>query len=513
MSASETVAMGREENKIRVSERIRTIVGLILILSVGFALRLADFDDPPLDFHGTRQLRSLILARDFYVRSLPDADPTLSALSRDLSALETYEPPILERVLASGYRMIGCEDWRLGRVFSALFWTVAGFFVWLCARRLGARAGAWAALAVMFFFPMSVVMSRSIQPDPWMCAWITASIWAGLRWRENGRRRDAILTALFGGTATLIKAFAGFFIAGILLGVFAARLREDGFRARAIETVGVGLAAVAPSLIYAAALTPGRSGDFLSFWVVSLSGMILDPGFYADWLAMLKGLITLPAIFLSGLSLLSAERGKALVIGGAWAGYLAYGLTVPYQITTHEYYSMMIYPLCAISLAPLFELLWKKYGEGSRLRRCAAAAICCAGAFYGGYVAVGRLRAADYRLEPASWRRAGEAVPADASLIGLTGDYGMRLNYYGWRRLALSWRTAGDERLFSAAGRGESDFEALFTALTAGQDYFFVSALNELAAQPELLERLEGYEIAAEGNGYILYDLRRVKEP
>ena len=32
-------------------------------------------------------------------------------------------------------------------------------------------------------------------------------------------------------------------------------------------------------------------------------------------------------------SLLSAERGKALVIGGAWAGYLAYGLTVPYQIT------------------------------------------------------------------------------------------------------------------------------------------------------------------------------------
>ena len=152
MSASETVAMGREENKIRVSERIRTIVGLILILSVGFALRLADFDDPPLDFHGTRQLRSLILARDFYVRSLPDADPALSALSRDLSALETYEPPILERVLASGYRMIGREDWRLGRVFSALFWTVAGFFVWLCARRLGARAGAWAALAVMFFF-------------------------------------------------------------------------------------------------------------------------------------------------------------------------------------------------------------------------------------------------------------------------------------------------------------------------------------------------------------------------
>ena len=64
----------------------------------------------------------------------------------------------------------------------------------------------------------------------------------------------------------------------------------------------------------------------------------------------------------------------------------------------------------------------------------------------------------------------------------------MRLNYYGWRRLALSWRTAGDERLFSAAGRGGSEFEALFTALTAGQDYFFVSALNELAAQPELLE-------------------------
>ena len=78
---------------------------------------------------------------------------------------------------------------------------------------------------------------------------------------------------------------------------------------------------------------------------------------------------------------------------------------------------------------------------------------------------------------------------------------------------ATSGEVNSDERLFSVAGRGESDFEALFTALTAGQDYFFVSALNELAAQPKLLERLEGYEIAAEGNGYILYDLRRVKEP
>lgn len=492
--------------------RIIELLILILILSIGFAIRLADLDDPPLDFHGTRQLRSMILARDFYLRSQPDADAETVALSGDLSALESYEPPIMERILAAVYRLIGREDWRLGRIFSALFWTAGAFFVWLSSRRLNENGGGFGAVLMMLFFPMSVIMSRSIQPDPWMCAWIMAAVWAALRWSEEDSARWMTLTAFFGAAAILVKAFAAFFIAGLMVGVFFARFGKSSIGKNILCCVAVGLGALAPSLVYYAVFMPGRSGDFVSFWMCSLGGMIFDSGFYADWLAMLKGLITLPMIVAALLGLTLLPRSKAAPVAGLWFGYLAYGLTVPYQITTHEYYSLMIYPLTAVSTAPLLGLVWRTARNYGRTRMAAMAVILGTAAFYGGYVAIGKLRAVDYALEPASWTRAGAAIPTDGRVIGLTGDYGMRLNYYGWRRLDENWPTAGDERLFRLAGRDAANTDALFDALTADMDYFFVSALGELAAQPGLADRLSARKILIEGNGFTVYDLRETVE-
>lgn len=496
------------KNRSRIIESLI----LIMILSVGFALRLADLDDPPLDFHGTRQLRSMILARGFYLRALPNADAETVALSAELTALESYEPPIMEHILASVYRLIGREDWRAGRVFSALFWTIGAVFVWLSARRLSGSAGAFGAILIPLFFPMSVIMSRSIQPDPWMCAWIMAAVWAALGWAESGSARAAVLTAFFGAAAILVKAFAAFFIAGLIAGVFFARVTKDSIGKTLVQCGAAGLGAVVPCLAYYLVFMSGRSGDFVSFWVASLGGMILDPGFYADWAAMLRGLITLPVVIAALLSLTLIPRSKAAPVAGLWFGYLAYGLTVPYQIATHEYYSLMIYPLAAVSIAPLIGLIRRDAGRQGCFRAAATAVIFGAASFYGGYVAVGKLRSTDYALEPPSWARAGAAIPADGRVIGLTGDYGMRLNYYGWRRLDENWPTAGDERLFQLAGRGAADMDALFDALTAETDYFFVSALGELAAQPGLADRLAACKILKEGNGFAIYDLREAVE-
>lgn len=501
-----TVTQVQQKNQVVV------ILLFAVIFLTGFAVRIADLDDPPLDFHGTRQLRSLILARDFYLQTLPDADADFAARSRDLSQLEAYEPPILERLVALGYRLIGAEDWRVGRVLSSLFWIFGAVFIALAARLISSPAGAAGCILVMLFFPMSVIMSRSIQPDPWMCAWLMASIWAGLRWAASGQARDILMTAVFGAIAILVKAFAGFLIAGLLIGVFTARLSRDGWGRSLRTVVLVGLAAIAPTVVYALFLGSERSGGFVSFWVVSLGGMIFEPRFYAEWLAMLKGLISLPMVFIALVGVFMLKREQFAPILGAWVGYFAYGLTVPYQVTTHEYYSLIIYPLAALSAAPVFALAWEKIAAHGRLRQLFAALVVGFGAFYGGYVAVGMLRASDGRAEPASWARAGAAIPEGARLIGLTGDYGMRLNYYGLRRLDMSWQSSGDERLFQAAGRDTSDFDARFDALTAEMDYFFVSSLGEFEAQPELVERLSAYPLAAEGNGFLLYDLRQKGE-
>ena len=53
------------------------IILLIVIFTAAFALRMVDFDDPPLDFHPARQMHSALMARGFYLKSngYPDDRP------------------------------------------------------------------------------------------------------------------------------------------------------------------------------------------------------------------------------------------------------------------------------------------------------------------------------------------------------------------------------------------------------------------------------------------------------
>ena len=55
------------------SSRFSQIAALILLLGLGFAIRLYDLTDLPLDFHPTRQLLSALKTRGMYYQTLPDA--------------------------------------------------------------------------------------------------------------------------------------------------------------------------------------------------------------------------------------------------------------------------------------------------------------------------------------------------------------------------------------------------------------------------------------------------------
>jgi hypothetical protein len=102
----------------------------------------------------------------------------------------------------------------------------------------------------------------------------------------------------------------------------------------------------------------------------------------------------------------------------------------------------------------------------------------------------------------------GRELPTEGSIIGLTHDYGARIAYYGWRRVAV-WPTTQDFVLFDLQGRGRSaDFEAEFEQRTRGYDYFLVTLFGEFEAQSALREKLVGsYPLEIDGDGYLLYRL------
>jgi hypothetical protein len=114
------------------------------------------------------------------------------------------------------------------------------------------------------------------------------------------------------------------------------------------------------------------------------------------------------------------------------------------------------------------------------------------------------LVAEDFRHEPAFWKQVGDVIPADADVIGLTQDYGFRLMQWGWRKVSL-WPLTTD----LSEARGGNQDDADFASLTEGKEYFLVTAFGQLDKQPGLKEILAQYPIAAEGDGYVLYDLQK----
>jgi hypothetical protein len=78
------------------------------------------------------------------------------------------------------------------------------------------------------------------------------------------------------------------------------------------------------------------------------------------------------------------------------------------------------------------------------------------------------------------------------------------LMLWGWRKISLWPLSTG-----LSEARGGNQDNADFASLTEGKEYFLVTAFGQLDKQPHLKEILAQYPIAAEGDGFVLYDLRK----
>jgi 4-amino-4-deoxy-L-arabinose transferase-like glycosyltransferase len=508
MKEREQMATAQPTIPVNAKRSLLTMQNLLLVLvfALGLAIRLYHATTPPLDFHATRQLRSAVIARSVYYQLDRNADPALRQEAVNLAGLEIYEPPILETLVGVLYWVTGTEQLWLARLVNAFFWAIGGLALYFIGRRF---AGFWTVLtglAFYFFLPFSVIATRSFQPDPWMVMWVLLTAWAALRWSETASWQWAILSGLAGGMTLLVKTFAGFYVGPILLAVAIQTLGLKRFLRSGQVWAMAGLSLL-PTALYLL-LNGQRSSDFISFWVVSLSGLILTTNFYADWLAMLKGLMSLGTALAAVLGVCIAPKPFRAVLFGGWIGYVLFGLVFPYQYTTHEYYHLMLVPLVALSVMPVLQAVFDLLKGQHLIWRLGAFGVVLFASAYALWTARSVIYVQDYELEPASWARVGADIPEGHSFIALTADYGMRLRYYGWRSSGAAWPSSSDLNLFSLTGNDAVAVEDYFVEATQGKDFFVVTALSELEGQPALKEILDGYPLYVEGNGYLIYDLR-----
>ncbi|HEX8991722.1 MAG TPA: glycosyltransferase family 39 protein [Anaerolineales bacterium] len=482
---------------------------LILLLGLGLAIRLYNLTNLPLDFHPTRQLLSALKARGMYLQSVggvPDWQRSMAI--QQWHTKSEVEPEVFERLVAWTYHFTGEQLW-VSRIYSSIFWLIGGVFLFLLVRELISVDGAVAATAYYLFFPYAVIASRSFQPDPMMVMLMICFWWAFARWTKSQSWAWAIAAGLVGGFAIYIKFVSAFFVMGgalgLLLGTFP--LREAVRKVQLWLIAALGVLPGAAYIFYGVVLHGFLGRQFGGRFIPSL---LLSPVNYLQWALMAERAAGVLAITLGllGLLIVQDRRTRSFLLG-LWAAYVLFGLFFDYHVATHDYYHLPLIPLVGISLAPVAAWCFSRLAEVSRDRwmRLAAFLVLLFGLVTAVWNTRNDMKSVDYRPQAAMWAQIGDLLGHRHNVAALTQDYGSRLAYWGWQD-ALIWPNSGDIDYHAVRG-GPINLAERFQALTRGSKYFLVTDFTELDRQPDLKQRLAGYAVYAQGDGYVIYDLQR----
>jgi 4-amino-4-deoxy-L-arabinose transferase-like glycosyltransferase len=335
--------------------------------------------------------------------------------------------------------------------------------------------------------------------------WIILSVYFLYRWSEKQGWKWTILAGLTGGIAVLTKIPAAYIVGGAAVAMVLYTLGIKRFW-RNPQVWAMVILMVLPTVIFYVS-RQGRASEYFASWTISLSHLLLEPNFYGRWLNLAQSLVGLLALLASLVGVLIAQPRYRIFLIGLWAGYFVYGLFLPYQLYTHSYYHLQLVPIVALSLAPVAQVILDRLAQQGVFWRILFVGILLVGIIFPAWLYILDQSQQDYRSEPAYWQEIASYLPTDGKIIALTQDYGYRLMYYGWRKVAL-WPNRGDRNLSKLRGR-EKEFESFFIKNTEGKGYFVITAFNQLESQPDLKKYLvENYPVVANEEGYLIYDLQ-----
>lgn len=495
-------------------KRIKIWTGPLAVLMVfllGLGLRLLDLDDAPLDFHPTRQLHAALIARGMFYEDRTGLPAWKQALAvRQWHAEGQIEPPVMETLAMWGYRLAGGAYLWIPRLLAIAFWMVGAILLYRLMRRMTGRMGALAAAGFFLFLPYGVIASRSFQPEALQTAAIIATLWAAFRWQDlraepsasersaSPALRWAILTGVLAGLAIYVK-LTSIFLLGPVLVVLALQAGRDGVPLRRLpgrllrdrQLWLLAILALLPALLY------HLDGFFISGFLQGQTAgrfyphMWLDPAFYLRWVRVLERLMPF-SLVMTGLAgnLLAGERRRPALLA-FWAGYGLYGLVLPFHISTHDYYHLVLLIPVSMGLGSIAGLIYSHLPNGKSLARGLALAALCAGLVITVYNVRTVLKRQEFRAEAALWRDVGIWLGPQSETVALVDDYGGRLKYWGWV-MPLIWPTADDQNFMIENGN-TFDFASRFEDAVADRDYFLISPISELESQPELAQALSQY--------------------
>lgn len=481
---------------------------LSVILACGLGTRLYDLKDPPLDYAAARQLRSAMIARGKYYATLPDVPEWKQEIARKQQNIHgMIEPEIIEGITVLTYRLVGGEYVWIARIYSSLFWTLGGLALYFLIKGMVSGDGAIIGLLYYLFAPFGLIASRTFQPDPLMTGVIIAAWMAFYYWYKTSSWKWAVASGASAGLALLIKSTSIFFLLpGMVVIVLSRKKVLESLKDFQVWVIGL-LSAI-PVLAY------HIYGLFISGELESqLKGRFFpqmwnDLGFYVQWknaLTNVTGHYLILIVGLLGLLLIKSRRDRNFLLA-IWIGYVLYGFTLSYHISTHYYYTLPVIPLLAVTLGAVADRImgWMQSIKLGPLVIAGAALVLLIGVG-GGYFLVIK---DDYRNEPPYYKKVADFVEPEDRIVALSQDYGYRLSFYGWR-VVYPWKGTEDLRYIQLRDSEVDSFSERFDEYSQDFDYFIITRMREFRRQKDLYSELyDHYPVVVEGGGYVIFNLR-----
>jgi len=336
---------------------------LLLLISVGFWVRLYKIDNPVADWHSWRQADTASVTRNYVKQGIDLFHPRYDDFS-DVSGKGLFNPdgyrfvefPIYNLIHYFFFKIFGyfsLEIWgRLVTIISSLF---SALLLYLIVKK---RANSNLGLLTVFFFlfiPYNIYYSRVILPDPLMVTFFLSALYFV--------DINFILVLIFSVLAVLVKPVAIFFLLPLF---WKLKISKKSF---ILLTTCLGIFGLWRLWSFQFPQGVPASG-----WLLNGNHIRFRPAFFG-WIfhqrlgELILGIWGLPLLIIGFLNTLTSKYNYFFLWGIASIVYLFTFATGNVQ---HDYYQIAIIPSLAIFLALGFNHLWKFqnnlfYTWGSRL--------------------------------------------------------------------------------------------------------------------------------------------------
>lgn len=455
---------------------------LVVLFLLAIIVRLYKLEAPGLLIE--RDYTSAILARAFYFERVDTTDhdrEQIAAITKNNQPI--LEPPVTEFLVSLIYTAIGADELWAARLLTSTFWLIGGIFLFKIAQTIVSTDAAVFATAYYLFVPLSILLSRSFQPDSLMMMTFLISLFAILSYYDKPSDLRLVAAGSIVGFTVLHRPLVLF---ALLSTFIALTINENGS--------WKGIISKRPVLFFTLSLVPtalyyGYGVLFARFlrWKVETSfvpNLLLHRFFWVQWAELGVDAVGLTALTgaLLGVAMLRKGLARSFIVG-LTIGYFAFGIVFTVHIHTHGYYHAQLIPIVAIALGPLVVWLANHMRQESDKLYwwISMSALLLLAIFLGSRAVRGGLNLR-YQVvnSEEKYKEIGVIVNHSSHTVYVASFYGVPLQYYGeltgtyWPR-----RFPSRSSPFLPLSEEEISVEERFKNLRFTPEYFVISDIRE----------------------------------